>query len=162
MTANKELVDKTVLSQAVLAATTDMFKMFSVCVVGGQVPPGETPTLAPGYCAVVRFTREVNGQVAVTLSSPVAKALAASVYGPDEAGTDQRMKEVVAEVANMIAGGIRNNLQAVGLDFDISLPEGMSPSASREAMGAEGVSLSFHVNNDGCIVDTFICQASEA
>jgi CheY-specific phosphatase CheX len=98
--------------------------------------------------------------VAVTLSPPIAKALAASVYGPDEAGSEQRLKEVVAEVANMIAGGIRNNLQAAGLDFDISLPEATTPSASKADMGNEGVSLSFHVNNDGCIVDTFLCQAT--
>ncbi|MBK8575208.1 MAG: chemotaxis protein CheX [Elusimicrobia bacterium] len=86
--------------------------------------------------------------------------MAASVYGPDEAGSDQRLKEVVAEVANMIAGGIRNNLQAAGLDFDISLPEPILPTESKAAMGTDGVSLSFHVNNDGCIVDTFLCQAT--
>jgi CheY-specific phosphatase CheX len=158
MTPPKELVDKNTLTQAVMGATTDMFKMFSVCAVGGQEPGG---VLSPGYCAVVRFTRDVRGQVAVTLSPPIAKALAASVYGPDEAGSDQRLKEVVAEVANMIAGGIRNNLQAAGLDFDISLPEGMASTESKASMGDNGVSLSFHVNNDGCIVDTFLCQATE-
>ena len=157
MTPPKELVDRNTLTQAVMNATTDMFKMFSVCVVGGQKAEG---VLSPGFCAVVRFTRDVKGQVAVTLSPPIAKALAASVYGPDEAGSEQRLKEVVAEVANMIAGGIRNNLQAAGLDFDISLPEPTTPSASKADMGNEGVSLSFHVNNDGCIVDTFLCQAT--
>ena len=157
MTPNKELVDRNTLTQAVMNATTDMFKMFSVCVVGGQKAEG---VLSPGYCAVVRFTRDVKGQVAVTLSPPIAKALAVSVYGPDEAGSEQRLKEVVAEVANMIAGGIRNNLQAAGLDFDISLPESSAPADSKAAMGDEGVSLSFHVNNDGCIVDTFLCQAT--
>lgn len=157
MTPPKELVDRNTLTQAVMNATTDMFKMFSVCVAGGQKADG---VLSPGYCAVVRFTRDVKGQVAVTLSPPIAKALAASVYGPDEAGSEQRLKEVVAEVANMIAGGIRNNLQAAGLDFDISLPEATTPTASKADMGDEGVSLSFHVNNDGCIVDTFLCQAT--
>lgn len=157
MSPSKELVDKNTLTQAVMGATTDMFKMFSVCAVGGQ---DAGAVLSPGFCAVVRFTRDVRGQVAVTLSPPIAKALAASVYGPDEAGSDQRLKEVVAEVANMIAGGIRNNLQAAGLDFDISLPEGMAPTESKSSMGDNGVSLSFHVNNDGCIVDTFLCQAT--
>lgn len=157
MSPSKELVDKNTLTQAVMGATTDMFKMFSVCAVGGQEAGS---VLSPGFSAVVRFTRDVRGQVAVTLSPPIAKALAASVYGPEEAGSDQRLKEVVAEVANMIAGGIRNNLQAAGLDFDISLPDSISPSESKTAMAGEGVSLSFRVNNDGCIVDTFLCQAT--
>jgi CheY-specific phosphatase CheX len=162
MTPPKELVDRNTLTQAVMNATTDMFKMFSVCVVGGQMPPEGAITLSPSFCAVVRFTRDVHGQVAVTLSCPIAKALATSVYGPGEAESEQRMKEVVAEVANMIAGGIRNNLQASGLDFDISLPEAIPAAESKGAMGNDGVSLSFHVNNDGCIVDTFLFQATAA
>lgn len=161
MTPPKEAVDRTTLTQAVMGATTDMFKMFSVCVEGGQKPDGNG-ILNPGFCAIVRFSREVTGQVAVTLSPPIAKALAASVYGPEEAASDQRMKEVVAEVANMIAGGIRNNLQAVGMDFDISLPESIAPADNKTASETGGVSLSFHVNNDGCIVDAHLMPAPAA
>lgn len=157
MTPPKEIVDRTTLTQAVMGATTDMFKMFSVCVEGPQTSDGNG--INRGFCAVVRFSRDVTGQVAVTLSAPIAQSLAASVYGPEEAASDQRMKEVVAEVANMIAGGIRNNLQAVGMDFDISLPENIPPADNKTASQSGGVSLSFRVNNDGCIVDAHLAPA---
>ncbi len=160
MTASKEGVDRATLTQAVMGATTDMFKMFSVCVEGPQTPNGNG--INQGFCAVVRFSREVTGQVVVTLSAPIAQALAASVYGPQEAASEQRMKEVVSEVANMIAGGIRNNLQAVGMDFDISLPENIPPADNKTAGQKGGVSLSFRVNNDGCIVDAHLAPVGAA
>ena len=45
------------------------------------------------------------------------------------------VKRILDEREEAIAGGIRNNLQASGLDFDISLPEAIPAAESKGAIG---------------------------
>jgi|GEM_PF-3149488 len=150
--SNKPAIDNERLTKAVIESTQEMFKMFALPVdvtnAGHPIPslPG------PHHQAEVRFSRSVQGWVQITLTPGVTATLAQLVFGPGSEDNQDQLSQVAAEVANMVAGGIRNQLQSTGLDFDISLPFSDLTPDPTPIHDSGHASVSFCVNNHGCSV----------
>lgn len=67
-----------------------------------------------------------HGSVAVSFTVPVIQVLGKRMLPPNTRMTDKLMKDLTGEIANMIAGGMKSELEAAGLKFDISLPKILS------------------------------------
>ena len=72
----------------------------------------------------VSFAGKVNGSVNLRVSQAMAKKMTAGMLGMelDEIESDEEVKDVLREVCNIIAGGLKSNFCDAGLACEISTP----------------------------------------
>jgi flagellar motor switch protein FliN len=73
---------------------------------------------------IVSFAGKVNGSANIRVSQAMAKTMTASMLGMelDEIESDEEVKDVLREVCNIIAGGLKSNFCDAGLACEISTP----------------------------------------
>lgn len=64
------------------------------------------------------------GGVAVHGSAQLARTLAAKMLMMDDASSlsEDDVRDAMGEICNMVAGGLKTRCQAIGMDFDITVP----------------------------------------
>ncbi len=72
----------------------------------------------------VSFAGKVNGSVNLRVTQAMAKIMTAGMLGMerDEIESDEEVKDVLREVCNIIAGGLKSNFCDAGLACEISTP----------------------------------------
>jgi len=72
----------------------------------------------------VSLAGKVNGSVNIRVSQPMAREMAAGMLGMEleEIESDEEIKDVLREVCNIVAGGLKSNFCDAGLTCQISTP----------------------------------------
>ena len=72
----------------------------------------------------VSLAGKVNGSVSVRVSQTMAREMAAGMLGmeEEEVESDEEIKDVLREVCNIVAGGLKSNFSDAGLACQISTP----------------------------------------
>jgi len=66
--------------------------------------------------------KQATGSIAVSFSKPVVLDIGKRMLRTDFEEVDDQIQDLVGEIANMMAGGAKANLEKDGFDFDLSLP----------------------------------------
>ena len=66
--------------------------------------------------------KQANGSVAISFSREAAFEIVKRMLRTEPAEVDEMVRDLVGEIANMIAGGAKAKLQDKGYDFELSLP----------------------------------------
>jgi chemotaxis protein CheX len=72
--------------------------------------------------AVIGLTGDYSGWIAVRLSKQTAMKIACSMLQEEKKYVDADVRDAIAEVVNIIAGGAKGELSAKGFTYKIALP----------------------------------------
>lgn len=95
-----------------------------------EVKPGETimrvdgfkPFLLTGLNGGIGFGGQLTGTLFLSLQSPIARAVGEAVLGEVVAEDSRELMDVVGELTNMLAGGVKTRLCDTGLNIVMSIP----------------------------------------
>lgn len=143
------MIDQDLLVRSVTEATREVFAtMLDIEVTCIGLSP-ENPTAASGLIALIGITGAWGGS-GVFCCSPLMASLICSrmlggVFDPVKAVIDEEVLDVVAELANMMIGNVKNGLEPVTGPLAISVPTVIHGKnfQFRNALGLRGVSLMF-------------------
>jgi chemotaxis protein CheX len=79
---------------------------------------GDTPRIS----SMIGFGGESSGFVALHFSGEMACSVTAGLLGIQVNEVDETVRDTVAEMANMVGGGLRNQMSSTHDDFRLSLP----------------------------------------
>lgn len=74
-----------------------------------------------GVGGFVNFAGPLSGAVYLLMSEPTAKKVTSTMLGTDDIGPGE-IKDVVGELTNMVAGGLKNRLANAGYDSVLTIP----------------------------------------
>lgn len=112
------------LSEAVAEALEKMFFVPEVGELDPDAPAGAAMTVQ------VAFRGDPPGRMTLELTDSSARTIAADFLGEDEADlADDRVQEVVCELANMICGAVLSRLDS-SEDFHLGTPQVLSSEAT--------------------------------
>ena len=111
--------------QAVSGAVVDLFDtMLSMEVAPVEDAPETFDDNQVVLVGFVSLAGKVNGSVNIRVSQTMARKMAAGMLGMEleEIESDEEVKDVLREVCNIVAGGLRSNFCDAGLACQISTP----------------------------------------
>ncbi|MBL1261637.1 MAG: chemotaxis protein CheX [Thiotrichaceae bacterium] len=85
--------------------------------------------------------RDARVSVAVTFSKEAILDIGSRMMHMELKEVDDIIKDLVGEMANMVAGGAKANLQEAGYDFDLTLPSIVVGEKHQVKHSVEGVTL---------------------
>ncbi|MCF6324230.1 MAG: chemotaxis protein CheX [Gammaproteobacteria bacterium] len=85
--------------------------------------------------------RDARVSVAVTFSKEAILDIGSRMMHMELKEVDDIIKDLVGEMANMVAGGAKANLQEAGYDFDLTLPSIVVGEEHQVKHSIEGVTL---------------------
>ena len=65
---------------------------------------------------------KASGSIAITFTTEAALCLAKKMLHSEFSHVDEMVRDLVGEMANMIAGGAKARLQEAGYDFELTIP----------------------------------------
>lgn len=74
-----------------------------------------------GVGGFVQFAGPLSGVVYLLMSETLAHRVAASILGSDKVDANE-VKDVIGELTNMVAGGLKNDLASTGFDSKLTIP----------------------------------------
>jgi chemotaxis protein CheX len=114
-------VDKMEQARAALVrALEDIFSSMYGEIV--QIIPHIDVMDAPRITSMIGFGGATSGFVALHFSNEMACLLTAGLLGMEVAEPDETVRDTVAEMANMVGGGLRNQMSSTHDNFRLSLP----------------------------------------
>lgn len=66
--------------------------------------------------------KQATGSIAISFSEPAALDIGKRMLHTEFEKVDDQIEDLVGEIANMMAGGAKANLENDGFDFELSLP----------------------------------------
>jgi chemotaxis protein CheX len=104
--------------------------------------------------AIVGLTGSVMGTVSVQLKTNMALKVTSNMLQMEVKTLNNDVSDAIGELGNMIAGGLKTDLEARGVKFDISIPTvivGPGHSIGHLA-GSESIFYPFFVNNEPFVI----------
>lgn len=149
------------ISNAVVAATKDIFNtMIMMDVKDGDPFDHSVNSAIFDFTGIIGFSGAATGAIGVHFPKSMAAKIATAMLGSPIDENSQEVKDTVAELTNMIAGGLRNELSQFGIEFDISIPTVVEGESHKTVMVADGplVSVPFLVDSGSFIVEACLKQ----
>ncbi|GAB4165612.1 MAG: hypothetical protein Tsb0017_07550 [Geothermobacteraceae bacterium] len=101
------------------------------------------------YSALIGFVGDLRGMVGIHCDSCLAQACYQAMLGLDEKGSPEEVRDLVGEMANILAGGIKSGLLQVGDAIDIAVPQLFSGSVYQVHLPAGGNWAGWYFQVDG-------------
>lgn len=92
-----------------------------------------------GVGGCVNFAGTLSGGVYLLMSEPLARRITARILGSDKVEM-QEIKDVIGELTNQVAGGLKNRLAAAGFESKLTIPTFIR--AEKTTIKARHVSIS--------------------
>jgi len=111
--------------QAVRSAVVELFDtMLSMEIKPAERVPQDFDENGIVMVGFVSLAGKVNGSVNIRVSQTMAREMAAGMLGMelDEIESEEEVKDVLREVCNIVAGGLKSNFCDAGLACQISTP----------------------------------------
>jgi chemotaxis protein CheX len=83
-----------------------------------------------GVAGSVQFAGPLSGVVYLLMPELLAQRIAERMLGTTDVGPNE-VKDVVGELTNMVAGGLKNDLAGAGLDSKLTIPTVIRAEQSR-------------------------------
>ena len=92
--------------------------------------------------------KQTSGSVAVSFSKPVVLDIAKRMLRMETTEVNDMVKDLVGEIANMMAGGAKARLQDKGFDFDLTLPSVFTGEGHKVTHSVQGPTLVLPFDTD--------------
>ena len=92
--------------------------------------------------------KETSGSVAISFSKPVVLDIAKRMLRMETTEVNDMVKDLVGEIANMMAGGAKAILQDKGFDFDLTLPSVFAGEGHQVKHSVQGPIIVLPFNTD--------------
>jgi chemotaxis protein CheX len=98
---------------------------------------------------------QATGSVAISFSKSVALDIAKRMLRMETEELNDMVKDLVGEIANMMAGGAKARLQDKGFDFDLTLPSVLAGEGHQVKHSVNGstIILPFHTDSGDFFVE---------
>ena len=92
--------------------------------------------------------KETSGSLAISFSKPVALELAKNMLRQETDVIDEMIKDLVGEMANMMAGGAKAIYQEQGYEFELTLPTVIAGENHQVKHSVKGTTILLPFNTD--------------
>lgn len=146
--------------RSIVVATQDVFKTMVFQEIQEGAPYEVQPDQKNTYeiSGVIGLSGPASGAVCVHFSKSGAALVASKLLGQSIAEDSDDARQTIAELSNMIAGGMRNELSKEGIEFEISIPTIISGTSHRTEMRVDAPSFSvpFQMDQNAFVVEACI------
>ncbi len=108
------------LAEAVQEIFTDMVPM---AVREGVMLRRRPQVFRRNFSGLLGFSGEMRGLVGIHCPEQVGQALYQALLGMEEDGSDDEVRDMVGELVNMLAGGLKSRIQQEGREIALAVPQ---------------------------------------
>jgi chemotaxis protein CheX len=72
--------------------------------------------------SMIGLAGDLKGVIAIHCPAPVALAITGAMLGMELDSLDEDVKDAIGEIANMVAGGLKDAVSSTGLHIELSIP----------------------------------------
>lgn len=124
---------------AVTHALADIFAGMIPLPLSLVGPVANRPSqFADSFSALIGFVGERRGLFGIHCSNELGQRFYRAMLGMDETGSDEDVRDLVGEVANMLAGGVKTLLLDNDLHIEIAVPQLFSGRCYQVHLPAKG------------------------
>lgn len=117
------------LEQKVIAATLDVFDTMVMLETVPEMPLDQRDTIACDISGMLGLAGDLRGMLAIHLPMDLATEITSRLLGEDVSGQGEEIRDAIAEIINMIAGGIKAAFATEGKGLELSIPTTVTGSA---------------------------------
>lgn len=143
------------LDRHIVSSTLDVFETMILLKATPQTVRWEsTDRFENHVTSMLGFSGDLAGMLYLHCPETAAYTLTAALLGDDNP-LPEDIRDALGEVANMIAGGLKSSLAALGTLLEISIPTAISGSSYsiNTLSGAQGVGVPFTLADTGFLVE---------
>lgn len=144
------------IGRDIAAATTDVFStMLAVDLVVGEPVVGAGGEVASNITAMLGLGGDIRGMLAVHCPAAVAMAITGGFLGMDVDSLDEDVKDAIGEIANMVAGNLKNAFAGYGIKLELAIPTSVVGASYRVGgmLGASRVAVLFGMDSGEFLVE---------
>ncbi|TYP00226.1 chemotaxis protein CheX [Geothermobacter ehrlichii] len=108
------------LTEAVQEIFTDMIPM---AVSEGEILRQRPQVFRRNFSGLLGFSGDIRGIVGIHCPEEVGQAVYQAMLGMPEAGEDGEVRDMVGELVNMLAGGLKIRIQEGGRTMALAVPQ---------------------------------------
>jgi chemotaxis protein CheX len=143
------------IMQALQSSVHKVFDTMIHLPVKAGVPTSQVyPATLFDVSAVIGVTGDISGTITVQMKQKAALMITSAMLQTPANELSAEVGDAVGELGNMIAGSIKNEMSAKGMDFNISIPAVVTGAGHfiGTTTNAEAVLHPFFVQNEPMIV----------
>lgn len=104
-------------------ATMEVFASMIFIDITPESPSGEPmPEIEPNLSSLIGLAGDLKGILAIHCPSAVALGVTAAMLGMEVTELDEDVKDAIGEIANMVAGGLKESLAAEDKKIELAIP----------------------------------------
>lgn len=114
------------LEKKVIAATLDVFETMVMLEMAPEAPLDRKATIACDISGMLGLAGDLRGMLAMHCPRELAAEITSRMLGEDVGDRDEDIRDAIAEIVNMIAGGIKAAFASEGKALELAVPTTVS------------------------------------
>lgn len=128
------------LEQAIIQSTMEVFaSMIFIDIIPDPLVHPPTEAVAPELSSLIGLAGDLKGLLAIHCPGPVALGITSAMLGMEVEELGEDAKDAIGEIANMVAGGLKEALAAENRKIELAIPTTVIGKAVRTS-GLSGAS----------------------
>ncbi|MBU0992217.1 MAG: chemotaxis protein CheX [Proteobacteria bacterium] len=141
-----------------IKAVVEVLKIMAFTKAKASKPYLKKDDLATGdVSAIVGMTGQSNGTFSLSFDEKSVLTIASNMFGEKITKLDRDVTEVVGEIANMVSGQARRELEAIGLVLDGAIPSVFGGSNHNILHFTEGPKIAIPFTLEGGAFTMEVC-----
>jgi chemotaxis protein CheX len=138
------------LEKKVIAATLDVFDTMVMLETVPEAPLDRGAAISCNISGMLGLAGDLRGMLTVHCPGNLAKEITARLLGEDDDVSEEDVRDAIAEIVNMIAGGIKTAFITEGKMLELSVPTTVSGNSYsvRSAWNATHIIIPFRVGEE--------------
>lgn len=137
------------LENKVIAATLDVFDTMVMLKADPEPPLDRKASISCNFSGMLGLAGDLRGMLAVHWTRDLARDITSRLLGEDIGDAEEDIRDAIAEIVNMIAGGIKTAFSAEGKVLELSVPTTVTGNSYsvRSAGNASHIIIPFRTGN---------------
>lgn len=134
------------LEKSLISATLEVFASMIFIDIAPETPSDcETAAIESNLCGLIGLAGDLRGLLAIQCPGEVAMGITGAMLGMEVTELGEDAKDAIGEIANMVAGGLKEALAALGKKVELAIPTTVIGKAIRTSglSGATRVMIPF-------------------
>lgn len=111
------------MEQSLIDATLAVFASMIFIDITPEAPSKREPVaIASNLCSLIGLAGDLKGILAIQCPGQVAMGITGAMLGMEVTELDEDAKDAIGEIANMVAGGLKEALAASGRKIELAIP----------------------------------------
>lgn len=138
------------LEKRVIAATLEVFDTMVMLETIPEKALSPKASISCNISGMLGLAGDLRGMLSLHLPWALAREITARLLGEDEEGPEEDVKDAIAEMVNMIAGGIKTSFSGEGKVLELSVPTTVTGRTYtvRSAWNASHIMIPFRIGEE--------------